>query len=899
MSWLKVVIARMSALLGREKVLGDIEDEFRSHIEIETEANMKRGLPPEEARSVALGNFGNQTAIKEAAYEVRGGGLAESLWQDLRFGCRLLLRDPGFTSVAIVTLALGIGANSAIFSVINSVLLRPLPFKEPEQLVAVWRTSFETSSWHVQSRQSATRGVFSYPDFLDFRDQDRLFDQMSVYRTGGFALTGKGEATRVPAAVVSANIFKLLGARPVLGRDFEQSDDLPDDGLKVILSNQLWQSRFGGDPGILGQTLMLTNRSYTVVGVMPAGFEFPIQADPIEVWATIASDAQRTGNGPANTEQRGNDYLNVIARLKPNTPIEQAQAEMATIASGIESEHPQEDTGAGVRLVSEHEDMVGEVRPVLLVLLGAVAAVLLVACANITSLQLARAAGRLRDVAIRSALGAGRLRIMRQLLTESLLLASAGGAAGLGLGLVGTRALVRLSPRNIPRLAETGVDMRVLGFTLAVSIVTGIIFGIAPAWQAARVNLSESLKEGVRAGNDGKGRNRFRSGLVAAQVAVGFVLLTGAGLLIRTLWNLQHIDPGFNPRNVLTFVVSLPSVRYSSDQQAEFYDRLLDRISSLPGVKSASAVFPLPLTQNTVDVSFEIEGRPFPKGQEPLTQYRWARPGYFGTMGIPLAKGRDFETADDQKSRPVIIINETLARQFFPDENPIGKRIRPGISLNGTNPVMREIVGVVGAVKHGGLTRESDPEVYVPARQIPFSAMAIVANVETGPESVVAAARGEVRALDMELPVGLARPMDDYVAASISRPRFNTVLLSIFAGLALILTAIGLYGVLAYAVAQRRHEIGVRMALGAKSLDLVGSIIGHGMGLTLIGLIIGGGGALALTRLMASLLFGISPTDAWTLIGVAGVLGCVALLASFIPAFRAASVDPIIELRCE
>jgi putative ABC transport system permease protein len=691
----------------------------------------------------------------------------------------------------------------------------------------------------------------------------------------------------------------LLGVAPALGRDFEESDDWPDNDLKVILSNQLWQSRFGADPGVLGQTLMLTNRAYTVVGIMPAEFEFPIQADSIEVWATIAGDAQRTGNGPANTEQRGNDYLNVIGRLKPDTWVETAQAEMATIAGRIEAEHPQEDTGAGVRLVSEHEDLVGRVRPALLLLLGAVGAVLLVAAANITSLQLARASSRIREVAIRSALGARRLRIIRQLLTESLLLSAAGGAVGLGLGLAGTRALVRLSPRDIPRLGDTGLDMRVLGFTLVVSIITGIIFGVAPAVQAARVDLSESLKEGGRAGSDGKGRNTFRSALVAAQVAVGFLLLTGAGLLIRTLWNLQHIDPGFNPGNVLTFVVSLPSVRYSSAQQADFYDRLLDRISGLQGVRSASAVFPLPLTENSVEVSFAIEGRQFPKGQEPLTQYRWVRPGYFGTMGIPLVNGRDFVAADDQKSRAVIIVNETLARQFFPDENPIGKHIQPGISSNGTNPVMREIVGVVGAVKHGGLTRETDPEVYVPARQMPFSAMAIVAKVETGPETVVAAVRGEVRALDTELPVSLARPMEDYVAASISRPRFNTVLLSIFAGLALILTAIGLYGVLAYAVAQRRHEIGVRVALGARSLDLVRSIVGYGMGLTLIGVVIGSGGALALTRLMASLLFGISPTDVWTLVGVAAVLGSVALLASYIPARRAGSVDPVIALRCE
>jgi putative ABC transport system permease protein len=534
-----------------------------------------------------------------------------------------------------------------------------------------------------------------------------------------------------------------------------------------------------------------------------------------------------------------------------------------------------------------------------LVLLGTVAAVLLVACANITSLQLARATSRFREITIRSALGAGRSRIVRQLLTESLLLAVVGGVVGLVLGIAATRVLVTISPRSIPRLAETGLDIRVLAFTLAVSLAAGVVFGIAPALQAARVDLFESLKEGGRASSAGKRRNQLRSGLVVAQVAVGFVLLTGAGLLLRTLWRLQHIDPGFNPRNVLTFVVSLPSVRYSSAQQADFYDRLLDRISVLPGVSSASAVFPLPLSENAVDVSFLIEGQSFPKGQEPLTQYRWSRPGYFGAIGIPLVSGRDFESGDDQNSRPVIIINRTLANRFFPSENPIGKHIQPGISLNGTNPVMREIVGVVGDVKHASLTRESDPEVYVAARQMPFPAMSIIARVETGPESVIPAARAEVHALDKELPVGAARPISDYITASISQPRFNAELLSIFAGLALILTAIGLYGVLSYAVAQRGHEIGVRIALGARSPDVVRSVVGYGLTLTLIGILLGGAGALGLTRLMRSLLFGVSATDAWTLVGVTVVFSGVALLASFVPARRAALVDPIIALRYE
>jgi putative ABC transport system permease protein len=856
-------------------------------------------VPPDQARRAALKNFGHQNSIKDAAYGVRGGGLAEALWQDLRFGCRMLLRNPGFTSVAIVTLALGIGANSAIFSVINSVLLKPLPFKEPGRLVAVWRTNFQTGDWHVQARRSDIKGVFSYPDFLDSREQDHLFESMAVFRTGGYTFTGQGEAVRLRAAVVSAAMFRLLGVAPIVGRDFEPEDDLPDNGLKVILSYQLWQSQFGSDPRIVGQTLKLTDRLYTVVGVMPSGFQFPIQADPIEVWATIAGDAQRTGNGPPNTEQRGNDYLNVIARLRPEASIEMAQAEMSTIASRVEAEHPDEDTGAGVRLVPEHEDLVGDAKPALLVLLAAVAAVLLVACANITSLQLARATGRYNEIAVRSALGAGRLRIVRQLVTESLLLAVGGGAVGLGLALAGTSLLVKLSPRDIPRLGESGLDTRVLGFTLLISLATGVVFGIAPALQTARADLFESLKEGGRSATDGKRRNRIRSGLVVAQVAAGFVLLAGAALLIQTLWHLQHIDPGFNSHDVFTFRVSLPSIRYSSPQQAVFYDRLVERVRALPGVRSASAVFPLPLTENVVDVSFSIEGRSFPTGQEPVTQYRWAVPGYFGTMGIPLMKGRDFEPADNQDGRPVIVVNDTLARRFFPDENPIGKHIQPGISTNGTNPVMREIVGVVGDVKHASLTRESDPEVYVPEGQQPFSAMAIVARVSTGPESIVPAVRGEVAALDQELPVTFARPMEDYVAESISRPRFNAMLLSIFAGLALILTAIGLYGVLAYAVAQRGHEIGVRMALGARSFDVVRSVVGYGMGLTLIGIVLGSAGALALTRLMSSLLFGVSTTDAWTQVVVAVVLWCVALLASFIPARRAASVDPILALRCE
>jgi putative ABC transport system permease protein len=812
-----------------------------------------------------------------------------TLFQDIRFGLRMLLKSPSVSIVATIALALGIGANTAIFSVVNAVLLRPLPFPDPESLVAVFETD---------AQRGLQRGSHSYPNFMDLRSQNTVFEHVSSYHGGDFIMTGRGEPARLEGAVVTADLFPLLGVQPILGRTFLPDEDKPSEtGRVVVLSHALFQQRFGGDPSIINQRITLDGVSFTVIGVMPASFEFPIQNNPVELWTTIAGDA--SGKEPI-TSVRGAHFLSAIARLKPGVSKDQAQAELTTIAARLEQQYPDTNTRKSLRLDSALTALVGDIRPALLILLGAVACVLLIACANVANLLLARATSRHKEMAIRSALGASRVRVIRQLLTESVLLSVVGGGVGLLLALWWSDLLVALGKEDIPRAVHVGMDWRVLGFTLGVSLLTGLIFGLAPAFHSSKTELVESLKEGARGTSEGARRNHVRNSLVVTELAIAVILLVGAGLLMQSLWRLQKVNSGLQPENVLTFNVVLPEVKYKADKQAQFFIDLKQRLESTPGVQSASAILPLPLSNDRFSISFEIEGRPLPPKDHPSADFFSTGVGYFKTMGIPIIKGRDFDDRDKHGSTPVIIISEAFVRQHFPNEDPIGKRIKPGIStFEDEDSTMREVVGVVGDVRNRNLSTEPKPAYYLPQAQIPFNQMVGVVKTTGDPRGLISAVTKQVAGMDQDIPLFSMKSMPEYLSSSVAAPRFSTTLLSIFAAVALVLTIVGLYGVMSYSVAQRTNEIGIRLALGAQSRDVLLMIVKQGSTLILLGLAIGLAGAFALTRLIASLLFGVTAKDPFTFVIVAVILAIVALLACYIPALRATKVDPMNALRCE
>ncbi|MEY2578985.1 MAG: hypothetical protein QOI49_1809, partial [Verrucomicrobiota bacterium] len=796
---------------------------------------------------------------------------------DIRYGLRQLIKHPAFTIIAVLTLALGIGANTAIFSVVNAVLLKPLPFPAPDELIAVGMTD---------SRQKAQTDLnsLSYPDFFDFRDQNRTLASSAVYRDRSFALTSEEGATSAHGVKVSAEFFDVLGIKPKMGRAFVRDDEQGGGGpggFKVIISDDFWKKHFGADPNVIGRTITLDRRPHTVIGVMPAGFQFPIQNDPIDFYVSIAEDAANPDGSQPQTKQRGSHSLQAVARLKPDATVAQANSDLSAIAEALAKQYPDSNTHFGVLAKPLREDMIGDVRTALYILFGAVVCVLLIANANVANLLLARASARGKEIALRAAMGASRARIIRQLLTESILLSGLGGLFGLLLAQWGTDALVKTIPQNIPRISTIQLDASVLIFTMLVSLVTGVVFGLVPAWQASHVDLNSSLKSGSRTGSAGEGKGRVRNALIMAEVALALVLLISAGLLIQSFARLGRVQSGVRTERLLTARVSLPDVAYPKNENViAFYDQFLTRVRAIPGVESASTIVPLPLSGSNMVTSFDIQERPLPEGQRPGAPVRIIATDYFKTMGIPVRQGRIFDERDRLDSAPVVIVNERFAQKYFPGEDVIGKRIQPGFSADDNGEKIREIVGVVGNVKHLSLRNENSPEMYLPRTQIPFGIMSIVIRTSvSNPNAITNSLRKELAAMDATIPLTSVRVFEEYISRSLARPRFNTLLLSIFAGTALVLTAIGIYGVLAYSVAQRTSEIGIRIALGAGKSSIFRLIVGQAMTLVGISLVLGLAGAFAATRLLSSLLFGVGASDPVTFIGIVLLVSAVAFIA--------------------
>jgi predicted permease len=818
----------------------------------------------------------------------------QTLLQDLRYSLRMLARNAGFTIVAVLTLTLGIGANTAIFSVINGVLLQPLPYRDPGRLVIIGEKTPEFDMMSV-----------SYPNFLDWQKESRSFESLGALRWTAYDLTGSGTPEHVNARMVSSGFFSTLGITPLRGRDFEAQEDRVGANRVAMISGGLWKRRFGARSDVIGKPITLSGQGYTVIGVIPADFRLFDMADVytlIGQWDDLLARSREAHPG-----------IRAVGRLKPGVTRDQALAEMNNLAAQLAQTYPKSNAHHGVNLRPLAQEIVGDVRPALLVLLGAVGFVLLIACANVANLLLARSTARRREMAIRAAIGASQGRMIRQLLTESVLLALAGGALGLLLARWGTQAVVAAIPGGLPRMENIGVDTWVLAFTLALSVATGVIFGLVPALQISRLDLHTTLQEGSR-GSAG-GQNGLRSALVVGEVAASLVLLVGAGLMLKTMWQLSRVNPGLNPRNLLTFSVGLsPANRATPDRIRTAYRQLTESIQALPGVQAAGMVDDVPLTGSDSELPFWVSGRPRPNSQSEML---WAlnydvSPGYLRAMGIPLLRGRFISDADTKGSTPVVVIDEVMAKSLFPQQDPIGQSIRISVP-EGLGPGLDQplgIVGVVGHVKHFGLATDASSkiqyQVYLPFKQLPDQIMPMVASFITmmvrttaDPLSVVSGVRRLVSEGGGDQPVFDVRTMELIVSDSVAGRRFSMLLLGVFAGLAMALAAVGIYGVISYTATQRTHEIGIRMALGAERTDVLRMVVGHGLRLSLIGVGAGLAAALGLTRLMSSMLYGVRPTDIVTFVAVSLLLSGVAILASYVPARRATKVDPMVALRYE
>jgi putative ABC transport system permease protein len=816
--------------------------------------------------------------------------MIDSLLQDLRYSIRKLFKQPSLSIVALIALSLGIGANTAIFSVVNAVLLRPLFYRNSDRLVFVW------GALRDKAEKSTTPS--SIPNVRDWGEQNRVFDSLSSYTFDTLNLIGRDEPERVAVTLVSANLLDTLGVVPVVGRSFTPEEDDPSKSRVAMLSNGLWKRSFGGDVGVLGKTITLDGWNFTVVGVLPPEFKIPRQATPgtvimdsIDLMIPVSFLGSVNPNIPT---RRGRNFLTVIGQLKPGVSLEQAQADMAGVASGLESQYPDTNSKLTVDVVPLQEQLVGKIRSALLVLLGAVGFVLLIACANVANLLLALSAARQKEIAVRMALGAGRGRIIRQLLTESITLWLIGGALGLLLAIWGTNALLAIAPVDIP-IRELAIDPRMFTFTLLITLVTGLVFGLIPAIQISKPDLDQSLKEGQKGSTRGVLSKGMRSMLVVSEVALALILLIGAGLMIRSFQRVLSADPGFEPKNLITMEMFLSPQRYSDDpQMVTFHRQLMDRIKNLPGVESVGAVNILPLKGDTF-TPFEIAGQPTPPGQPFMVSHRIISTDYLQTMRIPLLKGRYFTDQDSEKAAQVTIISETLARRFWPDGDAIGKQVNIAFSPPGPH----EVVGIVGDVKQGGFESESSPEVYVPYVQQPWPSLFLVVRTATQPASMGAFLRRAVLDIDKDQPVSQPTTVEEILNERVAQRRLNMLLLTVFAAVALLLAVAGIYGVMTYSVTQRTQEIGLRMALGAPPGHIFKLIVGQGMTLVIIGVAVGLVCGLALNQIMKSLLFGISATDMLTYFVLSVVLIAASLIACYIPARRATRVDPIEALRYE
>ena len=886
----------------------EIDEELRFHMEQRAAENLAQGMLPEAAAREARKRFGNLQSVREECRETRGANFWEETWRNIRFAFRQLLKRPGFTAVAVLTLTLGIGANTAIFSVVNAVLLRPLPYSEPDQLVQL------RADW---SGSSST--VIGSSTFVAVKAQSQSLARIAAYSGGEMTLTTAGSAERVVAGAVTADFLPLLGVQPALGRNFTREEDTPNGPKAAILGHGLWQSRFGGDAGVLGRTITLNEQSFTVVGILPARFQYP---EPFQLWTPLALGEM---GGTFVTHGEGLMLLKAIARLKPRVTLHQAQAELQTIAQRLQPGGPTATSGGNPRprgeggeggegsrgnsvltLVGLHEQVVGDVKGALLVLLGAVAFLLLIACANVANLLLARAAARQREMAVRAALGAGRLRVARQLLTESLLLSLAGGGLGLLVAFWGVRALGQWSGPSLPAMQGIGIDAWVLAFTLSVSVITGLAFGLAPAIQAWRTDVNAALK-GEGRGDTGGHRNQLRHFLVVSEVALALVLLIGAGLLLKSFSRLNEVDPGFRTEGVLTFQVNLAEGR-SSLQKVSFIEQIVERLRALPGVRAAAATDSLPLTQFERITPVDVEGRPpidlsklrrgeVKRGEiTPVSRPTVTR-DYFYAMGIPVKNGRGFTLQDTRPTAGTVIVSEAFEKQFFPGQSAVGKRIR--LMAGPAEARWQTVVGVVSDVRQSGLAGDVMPEVYNPELKETGGALSFVIRVTGEPAGLISAVRGVVTAVDPNQPLYNVMTMEQRLANTTTSRRLNTALLGSFAGVALLLAIVGIYGVMAYAVTQRRREIGVRMALGAQKRDVLGLFMHGGLRLTLLGVAIGLAVAFALTRYLSSLLYSVKATDPETFVVVSVVLVGTALIACWLPARRAAKLDPMAALRHE
>ena len=799
----------------------------------------------------------------------------ETTFRDIRYGFRNLLKRPGFTAIALIALALGIGANTAIFSLVNAVVLRPLPYPDPDRLVWAWGNI----------RNGGNRASVSPLDYLDYRNQNTTFEHLAATMQMPLNLTGSGDPERLMSSIVTGNFFQAFGVTPALGRGFSLDNEKPGSDQVVVLSYALWQRRFGGEPGIINQRILLDGKSYEVIGVMPKDLTFPQTS---ELWLPMNFD------GEPGMKVRKAHFLRPIGRLKPGVTLAQAQADTDAIAARLEQQFPESNLGWNLRLEPLRDRLIGSSKATLFILFGAVGFVLLIACANVANLLLVRATARQKEIALRTALGASRWRIVRQLLTESLLLALIGGVLGALIAAWGIDLLVTLSSDMIPPTADVKIDSTVLAFTLVTSVFTGLLFGVLPALRTAKLNLSDTLKEGGRSGGEGALRNRTRSLLVVFESAVAVVLLIGAGLLIRSLIALENTSPGFDANNVLTLRIDLPRAKYDTPAKSDvFFEQLERRLSGLPGVETVGLITELPLSGQANDTPFTVEGRPpVASDQQFGADFRRVNQNYFQALRIPLLRGRTLTDQDVRDGGKVIVVSQELVDTVFPNEDPLGKRLLTAIS-----PQPFEIVGVVGGIRHRALQFQPWSAIYIPTRQT--GRFNVTIRTQGDPMALVPAVRQEVSAIDPEQPISSLQPMSDLVALSTSTPRYRTSLLALFAAIAMILAATGIYGVMSYSVAQRTHEIGIRMALGARRADVLNLVVRQGMVLVLIGLGIGLIGAFGLTRVMASLLFGVTAKDPITFVFVAGLLAVVAFVACFIPARRATKVDPLTALRYE